>query len=159
MTSLKKEIEVERDKIKQIGSTIRVTLRYADGNSAPIVIDSGSYVSIPSNDYIEVADGVYDRRVEHKGDMRFKWEESAKDLLVDMDFENLFVIFVRFDKGSYFRPHYHETDEEITLIEGSYISNKSMYTKGETQFVPANQIHDWETVEKGFAVLTLKKRQ
>ena len=155
---MKAQIETERNKIKNVGGTIRATLRYADGSAAPVVVGGDSYISIPSTNYIEVADGVHDRRVEHKEDIKFPWEEQMKELLETMDFENLYIIFVKFDKGSYFRPHYHLTDETITLVEGSYISNKSMYTKGDTQHVPAEQIHDWETVESGLALLTLKKR-
>ena len=153
------DLDQQRKHIKDFSDSLRVSLSYADGGTGPIVIDGKSYIAIPSEDYIEVAPGVFDRRVLHKDDIKFEHEESFRELLEKMDFESKHVLFVRFGFGSIFQPHYHLTDEEIYLINGSYESNGNIYKPGSFHYIPANQIHNWNTIEGGLALLTLKKEE
>lgn len=157
LTEMIEKLDEERSAIREFSESIRVSLYYADGQRAPIVIDGASYISIPTDDYVEVAPGVYDRRVENKDDIKFEHEEAFRELLNPIDFEDQYVLFVKFGKASFFDPHYHLTDEGIFCVRGSYESNGKIYRPGEFHYIPAREVHNWNTIMPGLALLTLKK--
>jgi hypothetical protein len=135
----------------------RVPISY-ENNAAAIKVDQKSYVSIPSDRYIEVADGVFDRVVTGKKDIIFDYEKVFIPYLQHIDFEKNIVLFAKFSKKAKFDAHYHPVIETIYCIEGKYKGYSDIvYEKGDIQIIPPNKLHIFEGVEDGLCIVILSK--
>ena len=119
--------------------------------------------------YTHVGGGVYDRLVRDKYDYKVSaYEEGAfKEHIKDIDFSNWIVVFVKFDNevevdysnNDVIFAHYHDVEERIFLIKGSYKDDltEKKYNVGDTYVIPAGKIHSFSVIEKGCALLMLRK--
>jgi quercetin dioxygenase-like cupin family protein len=146
---------------------LKVDVHYTD-ESVLIVSDDGvavrvnsdTFVSIPNNQYVEVAKGVFDRVISGPDDIRFDFEKKYAKSVRALDFDKYIVIFVRFDWNANFPPHWHRKEERIYCLEGSYIGTipeEKIFRSGDVQIVPPKVIHVFRAITEGYAVLTLKK--
>ena len=123
---------------------------------------------IPTDYYIKVGEGVYDRRVKDKNDF-LDWEIPIfKKHLNVSKFKDHLVLFARFDPeefqesafitgvGSY---HSHDVDEEIYLVEGSYredVYGKVCDKSGTSILIKAFTLHSFIPLKKGYCIVYLK---
>ena len=128
-------------------------------DKAAVEVAHDGFISIPSDRYIEVAKGVFDRVVESPKDIRFAFEKPWRRKLKSIDFDNYIVLFVKFKTGGLFDLHYHPVIEKIHCLKGSYIGTPKghLFAAGDVQHIPAYVTHLFKPVDDGLAIVCLKK--
>ena len=99
------------------GSRINIKVLKSEAEFVPVK----SIVNIPSNKYLEVAKGVFDRLIESPTDIRYEEEKPFADYISKLDFENYYIIFVKSSKDGDFKLHHHDTLERLHCLKGGFI--------------------------------------
>lgn len=76
-------------------------------------------VEIPSDEYMEIKPGIYDRTLKTADHLISSEEEVFKDILKDIDFDRHRVLLNYSKKGTKFETHYHVEPESIIVASGS----------------------------------------
>jgi quercetin dioxygenase-like cupin family protein len=122
------------------------------------VLNPNGFVTISSKKYTEVAPGIYDRVIRSKDATIYEWEKDVLKILSEETWKDYVVIICKFDTQSKLEYHTHNTEERITLLEGSYFGTENkLFKKGDTQIIPAHTLHQFVPVENGKAIVLLKK--
>ena len=124
-------------------------------------------LSIGTDDYMQVAPNVFDRRVLNRFDVKFDFEKPHIELLKTINFKTWHVIFVRAYKGGFFDRHKHSTEERIFPLRGCYTSvvevekgrsERFYFFPGDCQTIQANAWHTFEPLTDSFLLLKLRKQ-
>lgn len=136
---------------------VDVTLLYE--SQTPTKVGQNAIFSIPSDKYLQVAPGVWDRALTGPDDIKFDFEEPYKDSIATMDFDLYHVLFCKFAENGNFSKHYHLTDEIIKYLKGIVVGDlgNKTYKTGDTQFIPAMVVHIFHPVTSGYCLIGLKK--
>ena len=80
----------------------------------------------------------------------------ARLCILDTHADDTTIINVHADPGGYIIPHKHDRAEGVHVIEGSYkdVVNGKTYTVGQTQVVPAGDMHGLESTTGALLVVT-----
>jgi quercetin dioxygenase-like cupin family protein len=138
---------------------LKVSLTYTSSVQAQYV-GAEQYISIPSEKYIQVAPGVWDRRIMHPDD----WlsEEEAQKFgpsLELFDFAHNVMLLVRFSEEADFPEHYHAQEEAFYIAEGEVYMGEQLgsFKAGDTVRIPAQMPHVFSAKEEGCCIIALKK--
>lgn len=153
------------EELKQ--SLFRVSVNYPfkttfmkdEGNA--LLIGQDTFISLSSENYVEVAPGICQRVITGPDDIKFQTELNFSEEIRQRDFLNKLVIFVRFIHGDALKPHFHMSEQRITCLAGSYIGtlDGEVFRPGQVQVTPPKQIHIFQPVEDGFAIIEQEKRR
>ncbi len=99
-------------------------------------------IDIPSDEYIEIKPGLYDRTMTDENDYKEDWERIFEPALRGVDYTKHLVILNRSQKDSIFDLHYHLQPETIMCIEGSITETVSRTT------LTAGDLIHFESMEK-----------
>ncbi len=75
-------------------------------------------IDIPTDKYIEIKPGIYDRTLESSDHFISEEEKIFKDALNNIDFEKFRVLLNYSKEGTIFETHYHAEPESIIVAEG-----------------------------------------
>lgn len=144
----------------------RVSLNYPfqttlikDEGSA-VLIGQNTFISLSSDSYVEVAPGIFQRVLTEPDDIKFDTERPFQQDIRRSDFESNLVIFVRFTHGNAMKPHYHMTLQRIRCLAGSYVGtiDGQVFHAGSLQETPPKQIHLFQPIEDGYAIIEQAKK-
>ena len=118
-----------------------------------------SILEIPHDRYVELRYNIFVRQMVDETDILFDYESCADTIIQNIDFDENIVLAVKFDQGEGFPAHSHQMQETLRCLKGSYKDgvNNVVYNEGETQIVPALQLHSFIPLEDGFAIVELRK--
>lgn len=147
-------------------SLYRVSLNFPYANmfvrdeGSAVLIGQDTFISLSSAGYVEVAPKIFQRVLERPDDLKFDDERQFAAEIRKHDFENNLIIFVRFRHGGAFKPHYHMTEQRIRCLAGSYVGaiDGHVFHAGEVQVVPPKQIHLFQPIQDGYAVVEQAKK-
>lgn len=106
--------------------------------------------------YTQMGKEIYVRHVTDPKDLKFKEEKPYAKELSKVDFSKSMVLFVIFTSKSVFPSHYHNNEERILCLEGSFIGNEDeVYLKGETQIIPPGKPHLFKGITDGICLVTI----
>lgn len=138
---------------------IKVSLNYTSDISASYV-GAEQYISIPSDKYIQVAPGVWDRRIREADQFISEDEKQVFETALDLfNFDENIIILVRFSQDANFPEHYHTENESFYLIDGKVSMGEDFgdIKKGESITIPARHPHIFKAKEAGQCIIGLKK--
>lgn len=147
-------------------SLYRVSLNYPfattfikDSGTA-MLIGQDTFISLSSQGYVEVAPGIYQRVLTHRGDLKFDDEKPFEADIRKADFDSNLVIFCRFLNGNALKPHYHMTEQRIQCLAGSYVGTMDgdVFHAGQVQVIPPKQIHLFQPIQDGYAIIQQVKK-
>ena len=149
------------DYFAEIEDLTKVPVEYVHDDKKALYVDTNTKIEIPSDKYVRVADGVYDRFIKHKTDIRYGPEKKWAKMISGLDFEKYINLFVKFEEYGEFRAHYHPVVEYIHCLEGSYVDTTTdqKYEAGDIQVVAPNKVHTFKALEKGYCVIRLGKNK
>ena len=155
VNELKKQLNNRRTEFKK--RFVDVTLLYL--NQDPSLIGADAVLSIPTDKYLQVAPGVFDRALEGPTDIKFDFEEPYRDIIARLNFHDCHVVFVKFEQDGEFVKHYHLTDEIIHYLQGTVRGgiHGEVFNEGDKQIIPAMTIHVFHPLSDGFAIIELYK--
>lgn len=129
---------------------------------------SRQFHSVSNKEYTEISEGIFERVISSKDDIRFDFEKTFSAFINEIDFSKGEVLFLCWNPGARFDEHFHRRTEKIHCLGGSFRStfvshengNKSetvTYIPGDTQETPPMKIHDFIGIKSGFGVVELFK--
>lgn len=124
-----------------------------------IFVDLEFLMSIPSDKYIEVANGIFDKRILSLDDLKTKEEKKAKKYLTEKDFEDNIVVLVKHKADADFIAHFHEFAETIISISGGFIGTmdgRRIYP-GQSLFIERWVVHVYKPIKEGYSVILIPK--
>ena len=153
--ALKAELNSARKSFEQ--RFINVSLLYEGINA--IEIGEDALLSIPTDEYLQVAPGVFDRALTGPDDIKFDFEKPYSEAIKKMNFKDCYVVFVKFANNGNFSKHYHQTEEIIHYLEGIVRGGIAgeIYKAGDKQIIPAMTIHVFHPLSNGYALIELYK--
>jgi quercetin dioxygenase-like cupin family protein len=115
--------------------------------------------NIPPDTYIQVAPGIYDRRLNSISDLKGTQELRFKKRLSKVNFDRYLVLLVRYERDGEFNGHYHPFPEIILALDGQYsgMLDGKIYSAGEEQIIPPWTVHTFKPVTDGFACILIPK--
>jgi hypothetical protein len=142
---------------KKINESVRHFIDTNESLKNAVYLDSQIIEMIPYNKYIEVAEGVFDRRIKHKGDLINYNELKFKSIVNTIDFSNNVVLFVKMNAAGNFSAHFHSFPETIYCLQGEYIGtmDKKVYRKGDIQKIEKWQVHPFIPLTDGYCLITI----
>lgn len=110
------------------------------------------------DEYVEVAPGVFDRRINSIKDLTTK-EQICKKHLKNVDFTNNIVVIVYHIKGADFIAHYHNFKEKIISVSGGFIHNLEgkKVKPGNFVIVPPWTVHVYIPLDEGYSIIVIPK--
>ncbi len=124
-----------------------------EGNA--ILIGRDTFVSLSSDNYMEIAPGIYARVITGPKDMKYSDDGEFANAIRQANFSANLVIFVRFLHGDALKPHFHNTRQKIHCLAGSYIGTLKgqVFSAGDVQDIPARHIHMFQPIQDGYALI------
>ena len=147
-------------------SLYRVSLNYPYAtafirdDSHAVLIGQNTFISLSSESYVEIASGIFQRVILSPEDIKFDDERRFLKMIEKVDFTNNLVIFCRFVNGGALKPHYHMTEQRIRCLAGSFVGTieGQIFRAGEEQVIPAKEIHFFQPIQDGYALLLQAKK-
>ena len=115
-------------------------------------------IKIPTDHYVEIADGVFDRSISSPDDLIFEWEKPFATTLESLDFRKHRVILNKSLKGARFEKHYHPEHEKLFCAQGAIkdtISGDSICAGEYFEFEPFSP-HETLFLEDALVVVCLE---
>lgn len=135
---------------------VAITLSHTpEGN----MVSPVQYLSFRSDQYTQLAPGLFVRRATHAKDILFgNYEEHLDVHLPTFDFEKEIVLIIRHGEEAEFAEHWHKGYERFLPVVGSFVINGTHIGVGDTYTVPPNTPHDFTSVDRGVAIIGLENK-
>lgn len=124
-----------------------------------MMVGAKSYIEIPEKEYVQVADGVFDRRIVSPNNL-FESELEFRDIIKSLDFDRYIIIFVQYGDGATFPTHWHPFDEYFIILSGAVKMNPGqIYREKDRPIIPAYKKHEFSETEKGCCIIQIPRNQ
>ncbi len=141
-----------------LNSTDKETISVVSSNNKGKYID-WRLIDIPSDRYLEIKEGMFDRIIRHKEDLIEEWEKVFIEYLDRINFDRYKVILNRCTHNALFPLHYHIERESIICVAGSVIEmvNKVVLKKGDRIDFEKMEQHEILALEDAMLILLIEK--
>ena len=116
-------------------------------------------IDIPSDEYLEVMPGIFDRTLSHKENLIYEWESLFIPLIETIDFYQFRVLLNHSKRDTVFDTHFHVEKESIIVVEGIILEvlTNTIISKNESIQFESMQPHEMKNLTDTKLIILLSK--